>query len=80
MVERRACPRQRVFKRGSIVIAGGGGFDCTVRNLSESGARIDLTDPFKLPDRFILVIESDNTMHRCRPVWSGASRLGIAFE
>ncbi|WP_022719710.1 PilZ domain-containing protein [Rhodopseudomonas sp. B29] len=80
MIEKRASPRQRVFKRGTIVMAGGGGFDCTVRNLSETGARIDLSDPVELPDRFLLVIESENSMRRCRPVWNTAARIGLAFE
>ena len=80
MLERRTCPRQRVFKRGIIAIGGGGGFDCTVRNLSASGARIDVSDPVKLPEQFMLVIETDKMMRRCRPVWSDAERIGVAFE
>ncbi|MCP9625801.1 PilZ domain-containing protein [Rhodopseudomonas palustris] len=79
MIERRGSPRQRVYKRGTIAF-NGGGFDCTVRNLSGGGARIDVEGPVRLPEHFMLVIESDRVMHRCRPIWSSAQRVGVAFE
>ncbi|MCG6204561.1 PilZ domain-containing protein [Rhodopseudomonas sp. HC1] len=79
MTERRSVPRQRVYKRGTVAF-NSAGFECTVRNLSASGARIDLEGPVGLPEHFMLVIESDKVMHRCRPVWSSAQRVGVAFE
>ena len=79
MIERRGDARHRVYKRGTIAFSGAG-FGCTVRNLSASGARIDLEGPVRLPDHFVLVIESDKVMHRCRPVWNSAQRVGVAFE
>ncbi|WP_420135475.1 PilZ domain-containing protein [Rhodopseudomonas sp.] len=79
MIEKRGSPRQRVYKRG-IIAFNGAGFDCTVRNLSTGGARVDLQGPVHLPEHFTLVIESDKVMHRCRPVWSAAQRIGVAFE
>lgn len=79
MIERRESPRQRVYKRGTIAF-NGAGFDCTVRNLSSGGARIDIDGLVRLPEHFVLVIESDKVMHRCRPVWSIAQRIGVAFE
>ncbi|KIZ40154.1 MULTISPECIES: PilZ domain-containing protein [Rhodopseudomonas] len=79
MIEKRATPRHRVFKRGTIAF-GGGGFDCTVRNLSANGARIEVAGPVHLPATFMLVIESDQFMRRCRPVWSQSQRIGVAFE
>ncbi|MGP9811604.1 PilZ domain-containing protein [Rhodopseudomonas sp. NSM] len=79
MMDRRGTPRHRVFKRGTIAI-GGAGFDCTVRNLSATGARIDVEGPVALPEEFVLVIETDKVKHRCRPVWSAAQRIGVAFR
>ena len=40
MSEKRSTVRHRVLKSGTIAF-GGGGFDCTVRNLSTGGARIE---------------------------------------
>ena len=61
MTENRAVPRRKVFKRGSIAF-NGGGFDCTVRNLSSQGAGLDVASPIGLPPSFTLVIESDQSV------------------
>lgn len=78
MSEQRAAPRYRVLKRGVIAFAGGG-TDCTVRNLSTSGAYFDVAQPIDLPPTFMLVIEADQFMRRCRPVWSHNGKFGVAF-
>jgi hypothetical protein len=80
MIEKRATPRHRVLKRGMLAFSGGGGLDCTVRNISESGARLDVVNPMGMPDTFMLVIETDQFMRRCRAVWSSEQRLGVAFD
>jgi hypothetical protein len=80
MIEKRATPRHRVLKRGTLAFSGGGGLDCTVRNISESGARLDIANPLGVPDTFMLVIETDQFMRRCRAVWSSEQRLGVAFD
>ena len=80
MIEKRATMRYKVFKHGSVSFGASGGIDCTVRNLSTDGARIDFADPVGLPASFVLVIESDRLIRRCRPVWSAERRMGVAFE
>jgi hypothetical protein len=80
MIEKRAAPRSRVLKRGMIAFGGGGGIDCTVRNLSASGARVDVACPMGLPASFTLVIEADQFIRRCHPVWSKDSRIGVVFD
>jgi hypothetical protein len=80
MIEKRAAPRHRVFKHGMLAFHGGGGIDCTVRNMSSSGARIEVVNPVGLPDAFTLVISGDQFMRRCRPVWSNANHVGVAFD
>jgi hypothetical protein len=79
MIENRAVPRRKVFKRGSITFSGGG-FDCTVRNLSSQGAGLDVAGPMGLPASFTLVIESDRFIRRCHPVWRREQRVGVAFD
>jgi hypothetical protein len=78
MIERRTAPRHRVYKRGTIAL-GFIGIDCTIRNLSATGARIDVASPLALPDQFTLVMETDRVTRRCRPVWSAEQRIGVAF-
>lgn len=76
--EKRTTPRNRVLK-GATIAFGGHGVACTVRNLSPDGAALDLADNVSLPASFMLVIEADQFIRRCRPVWSHDKRIGVAF-
>jgi hypothetical protein len=68
-----------VLKGGTIAFDGSG-VACTVRNLSSSGAAIDVASEVSLPPSFMLVIEADRFIRRCRPVWSNDKRIGVAFD
>lgn len=78
-IEKRSAPRYRVLK-GATVAFDGSGFPCTVRNLSSSGAAIDLPDTAGLPPSFMLIIEADDFIRRCHPVWSSKNRVGVEFD
>jgi hypothetical protein len=78
--EKRIAPRHRVLKHGTLAFNGGGGIDCTVRSLSETGARIDVVNPVGLPEKFLLVIESDHFSRQCHSVWSRDKQIGVAFD
>ncbi len=80
MIERRIAQRHRVLKLGTLAFSGGGGTDCTVRNLSESGARIEIASPVGLPASFTLVIAADHFLRHCHEVWSADRRIGVAFD
>jgi hypothetical protein len=80
MIEKRASPRHRVLKQGTIAFRGGGGIDCMVRNLSQGGARLEVATPFGLHGSFTLVIATDHFMRDCHTVWSIEKRVGVAFE
>lgn len=77
--EKRGARRYRVLK-GATIAFEGSGIACTVRNLSDGGAAVDLTNSTRLPHSFILLIESDQFIRRCRPVWSSDRRVGVAFD
>ena len=78
MIEKRGAPRFRVLK-GGIAEIDGGSVPCTVRNMSATGAAVDFVQRVDLPPTFTLVIERDHFARRCRPVWSNARRVGLAF-
>jgi hypothetical protein len=80
MIEKRAAPRQKVLKHGTLAFGGGRGLDCMVRNISSGGARLDVANPCGLPQSFMLLIETDQFMRRCRPVWCSGTRIGVAFD
>ncbi|HXN69769.1 MAG TPA: PilZ domain-containing protein [Bradyrhizobium sp.] len=80
MIEKRTVPRHKVLKGGTLAFSGGGGVDCTVRNISSNGARVDISSPVGLPEAFTLVIETDHFIRRCHAVWSSEKHIGIAFD
>jgi hypothetical protein len=79
LIEKRSARRHRVLK-GATIAFGGNGIECTVRNLSAGGAALDLANPVGLPASFTLVIEADQLIRRCRPVWRNHRRIGVAFD
>ena len=79
MDENRAAPRRRTLKAGTIEF-GGGAIDCTVRNISDTGAALEVVTPLYIPDRFVLYIPSDQFKRRCRIVRRSQRRIGVTFE
>ena len=79
MDQKRIARRRRVLKAGTIEF-GGGGLDCTVRNLSETGAALEVVTPLFIPDRFTLFIPSDHFKRPCHIVWRKEKRIGVAFD
>ncbi|WP_441300044.1 PilZ domain-containing protein [Bradyrhizobium sp.] len=79
-IEKRGAPRHRVFKHGTLALAGGGAIDCTVRNISDTGARVDVDSPVGLPEVVTLMISADHFVRQCRRVWCNDNRIGLAFD
>lgn len=80
MVETRIATRYRVSKPAQIEY-GGDKTPCTVRDLSETGAAIELADPSaSVPATFTLLISEDRLKLRCRVVWRRTFRIGVAFD
>jgi PilZ domain len=79
MNEHRIASRRRLLKAGSIQLADSN-IDCTVRNLSENGAALEVVTPLFIPDRFTLVVSSEQLKRPCHIVWRREKRIGIAFD
>ena len=79
MNERRISPRHRILKTGTLKFPGGM-VACTVRNISQSGARLDIVNPLGVPKTFLLVIISEQLTRQCRPVWACEGKMGVAFD
>jgi hypothetical protein len=75
----RTTPRRRILKAGSIQV-GGDAIDCTVRNVSETGAALEVVTPLFIPDRFTLAVPTDQLKRPCRIVWRKPGRIGVTFE
>jgi len=53
--------------------------DCIVRNLSETGASLEIANPVGVPDEFILLIKPESLKRKCRVAWRSANRIGVQF-
>lgn len=79
MADARRDTRHRVLKTGTIEF-GGGAIDCTIRNLSPSGAGLQVESQTGIPDRFTLVMPADGLHMPCHITWRRACRIGVAFD
>src|SRR5260370_31990986 len=61
MEEHRAEQRRRVLKAGTISFGGGGAISCTIRNLSETGAALEVESPVGIPDQLTLLVEAEHS-------------------
>jgi len=75
----RIAPRRRVLKAGSIEFAGDA-IACTIRNISETGAALDVMSPLYIPDRVTLVMQTEQITRACRVIWRKERRIGVTFE
>src|SRR5712671_2024901 len=80
MNESRAAHRHRVLKAGAIEFSGGGAISCAVKNLSASGAALEVVSALDIPDRLILCIPAEHFKRHCHVVWRNEKRIGVAFE
>jgi hypothetical protein len=81
MDEKRKTPRRRVLKEGKIVFADGNCvLDCTIRDMSESGARLSIASTVGIPERFQLFQKSSGLLYPARLAWRQANVIGIQFE
>ena len=78
--EKRGARRARVLKRAKVVYPNNRTVvDCTLRDLSEQGARILCGDPAVLPNEFQLVFTAERQARDARVVWRRPDQVGVMF-
>lgn len=76
----RSHPRRRTFKAGSIAIVDGSAkLECSVRDISEGGARLLLSASTDAPDTFELSIASDGLEADCNVRWRRGREIGVQY-
>ena len=71
--DRRRLPRRKTWKNGRTLWPNGDSCECIVRNLSETGAQLELRGP--IPNRFDLLVDGDQWRLSCSVVWRKENRL-----
>jgi hypothetical protein len=79
MVETRIAPRYRVMKVARIEF-GFVSIGCQVRDLSITGAALEVPNQVGIPAKFTLVMPDDGLHLPCYVVWRREFRIGVAFE
>jgi hypothetical protein len=77
--EHRRAQRLRTYKGGHINRESGPGIDCLIRNLSDTGACLEIASG-RIPDgRFQLVIKPEQLVRVCEVAWRKAQKIGVRF-
>jgi hypothetical protein len=79
--ERRPKRRKRVLWAGIITYADGAYcFDCTIRDVSETGARVTIGKNAQFPSDFYLINIHDCIAYDAKVVWNDGSDIGVSFK
>ncbi len=79
--DKRKASRRRVLKVGKIVFADGMRvIDCTIRNMSEEGARLLISNSIGVPDSFLLFEKSTGMLYPTSVAWRQSNSIGVKFD
>ncbi len=77
-VHARITPSGLVSRTAKIIVGPNApAIDCTVIDISAGGASLDLSDPERLPPRFVLL--HGGTKKKCLVKWKTFRRVGVVF-
>jgi hypothetical protein len=80
MVDNRVELRRRVLRTGKILFAHGAcTLDCTIKNISEKGAKLQIENSVNVPNEFQLYEPSGMLLHEVRVVRRGSRVIGVAI-
>lgn len=81
VLEHRGASRRRVFLPG-LIVHGNGAFtvECTIKNLSTSGARLAVNPDSHIPERFQLLNIRDGIAYDARIVRNELTQIAVTFD
>lgn len=81
MDDKRKVPRRRVLKEGKIVYADGlRVLDCTIRDISDDGARLLIANTVGLPETFQLFEKASGLLYPASIAWRQPNSIGVHFD
>ena len=75
----REKPRRRTVLKGKLFDDGDRFSDCTILDLSRSGARIRTREDFAGADNLLLKIDRFNELRRAEVMWRRKNEIGLRF-
>jgi hypothetical protein len=75
----RSSSRRRTLKTGRVVLTDWSVLDCVIRDLSETGARLEFGGPVELPQEFRLLVASSNLLVPTELAWVRGTAAGVRF-
>lgn len=79
-IEGRRSERVRSFLRARILFNNGAStIDCTIKNISAHGAKIDVDHAMSVPSEFDLEVPQRSRTYRARMMWRAADSVGVEF-
>jgi hypothetical protein len=79
MQDRRKSARSRVLKSAKLLLGTSSIIDCVLRNVTNSGARVQIANTVELPDMLNLTLDGGYSVRPCRVVWRSLSETGVEF-
>ena len=78
-LEQRQSPRRNTMIEATVVFDGGRSrMPCIIRNLSESGAKLEVESVTRVPRTFDLIVNRVRPQ-ACAVVWRSMRELGVQF-
>ena len=79
--DKRGAARQRVLKAAKIITMDNTSvIDCTVRNMSDTGAQLVIEKHVKMPDEFQFFLATGDTVRDAVLAWHRGDRVGLKFK
>ena len=79
--DKRKSKRREVRYAARVQLESGRTAGCVMSDVSDTGARLQVPFPDKVPERFPLWLTVDGSARRtCRVVWRKSREIGVAFE
>jgi hypothetical protein len=80
MIEARRAERIRSFLRARIIFNNHQStIDCVIKNISKTGAKIELDNAMSIPDAFELEVPQKGRTFQARLSWRDRNSIGVAF-
>jgi hypothetical protein len=79
--ERRKSVRHFIHIKGKLVPGNGlPPRECTVINISDTGAKLAVEAPHEIPDDFTILLSANgHPYRRCHLIWRSAAHVGVTF-